>query len=281
MRVERQVAVAVAMAAVMLWTAPGQAEPIQLFEVEEGSEGSEGSEGPVIDRRGTESTGAGDGAIELEMVERQGTKMVELAVNGRQGYWMVDTGASFTTMSRQFARSVRATPPSNAPTVQMQTAGGVRSSQFGIIDRLEMDGHRLEGVSYTICDACAMGRVGDQQVVGLLGMNVLGRFGLQIDDEEGVVRLTPREGGQSRDMEPWLGVEAGNEPGEAVAVNRSPRRMRQLRVRLTCAVGEGDGFDGPDQSISSIRPGGSVPIEVHQGLVGCPMPKLEVVDGQW
>ncbi len=281
-------AVLVALALGLGWSGEATGQAIELFEGQDEVEGDEEGAGPIIEggRSDGDSSGAAgragrSGPIELEMVERSGTKMVELSVNGQDAYWMVDTGASYTTLSSDFARQVRAQPPANAPSTQMQTAGGVRSAQFGIIDRMELGRKRLQGVSYTVCDACAMGQVGGAPVVGLLGMNVLGRFGLEIDDDAGVLRLRPTGRGQARDIEPWLGIDAGDEPGQVTVVNRSPRRMQGLEVRLVCRAGGGEGMAGSAQSLGTIRPRGRAAVEVHRELAGCPMPGLEVLDGRW
>lgn len=196
------------------------------------------------------SSGGGRGAVRLPFVRSGETLMVEAKVQGKPVYFVLDTGATTTTLTGRFAKRVGIKPGKRAPVGLVSTAGGVRETRYGLIGSLDLAGRLHSGVSFSICDACGFGQdKGKRPLVGLLGMNVLGRYSLQIDDDAGVVELTPNQAWSDRavDIQPWVeldakpylispqSVQAPAKWGYKVRVrNRAERSVEGLVLTLTC-----------------------------------------------
>ena len=107
-----------------------------------------------------------------------GVTITKVEVNGVEGKFIVDTGASFVALSRAFAAKVK---PQMLTTdsVQLQTANGATSATLASLDSVKLAGLSASGVPAVI----ASKGLGDD-IDGLLGMSFLSRFTVVIDEHE-------------------------------------------------------------------------------------------------
>jgi clan AA aspartic protease (TIGR02281 family) len=107
-----------------------------------------------------------------------GVSTTKVEINGVEGTFIVDTGASFVTLSRGFAG--RAKPRAlTTDSVEMQTANGATSATLASLDSVKLAGLSASAVPAIV----ASGSLGDD-VDGLLGMSFLSRFTVVIQDRE-------------------------------------------------------------------------------------------------
>ncbi|MBA2664701.1 MAG: retropepsin-like domain-containing protein [Bradymonadaceae bacterium] len=219
----------------------------------QGSTGEVGSDmaDPRIERVGR----GGAEAIRLPFERRAGAILVKARVQERDVYFMVDTGATFTTLTTSFAREAGISPRAQNPTTVVRTANGNIATQFGIIANLELGDRRHSRVSFIICDSCGDERIEGRPLVGVLGLNVLRRYRVSIDDTAGVVELASQQGfaNQRHDIEPWLMV-AATQGVVNIERHRSEIRwilhtrnlsvhdVRELEVALSCQLANGEQY---------------------------------------
>mgnify|MGYP000211942798 CR=1 FL=1 len=151
-----------------------------------------------------------------------------------------DTGATFTSVDTDTLRSLGVRVPADAPEVEVRTANGVRAMKLVLVDRVWLGGFAVEGVTVGVCDACAHG-----DEVGLLGLNVSGRFLVTVDQQSRELRLRPRERpDRTADVKYWVHPAAratawpdGKIDVEVTLDNNSPRTVRDAVVRIGCDEG--------------------------------------------
>jgi aspartyl protease family protein len=107
-----------------------------------------------------------------------GVSTAKVTINGVEGTFIVDTGASFVTLTRSFAGKAK---PRMLTTeaVGMQTANGTTSANLATVETVKLAGLSASGVPVIIVTKS----LGDG-VDGLLGMSFLGRFTVVIGDRE-------------------------------------------------------------------------------------------------
>ena len=127
----------------------------------------------------------GEGAREIAIpVARDGHYYVDGAINGVPLRFMIDTGASFVSVSAAFARA--AGLPKGTPGY-FSTANGTVKGEIVKGQDVEADAFRVSGLSVAVTPA--------QDTVGLLGQNFLRRF--EVSQADGVLRLRlPAAGGR-------------------------------------------------------------------------------------
>jgi clan AA aspartic protease (TIGR02281 family) len=107
-----------------------------------------------------------------------GIAITRVEINGIEGKFIVDTGASFVTLSRPFA--ARAKPRMlTTDSVEMQTANGATSATLASLDSV-----KLAGLSASAVPAIVASKSLGEDVDGLLGMSFLSRFTVVIEDRE-------------------------------------------------------------------------------------------------
>lgn len=156
-----------------------------------------------------------------------------------QDVWMLfDTGATLTTLDSATLRKIGVGVPADAPEVTVHTAAGERSTRLALVDRVWVGGMAVDGVTVSVCDECA----GDK-TVGLLGLNVSGRFLATVDHQRQELVLQPQAGSENRalDISHWLelGATATRWPDGRVDVevrckNRAPRAVARAEVAISC-----------------------------------------------
>jgi hypothetical protein len=215
---------------------------------------------PIIDS-GDDDSGPADlgGGFVLNFEKNGSSILVPAQVNGQAAYFIFDTGATITTLPSAFAKSAGAGADSDAPRMRFQTANGPTSSRIGMIRNLMLGGRSHSGVTYSECNSCPAGRYKGKPIVGLLGMNVIGRYRTSFDHSRGVIEMSPSSGysDRSSDIRPWLRFKpsklARNAKGwEMPVVNRSPRRISQMTLKYSCSGGT------PRESTKSVAAGGTV-----------------------
>ena len=113
-----------------------------------------------------------------------GVSTTRLQVNGFEGNFIIDTGASFVTLSRRFAKQVRPRMLTTS-SVRMQTANGAVIATLASLDTVKLAGLSASAVPAII----ASNSLGDN-IDGLLGMSFLSRFTIIIRDND--MQLTAR-----------------------------------------------------------------------------------------
>jgi clan AA aspartic protease (TIGR02281 family) len=101
--------------------------------------------------------------------------------------FLLDTGASYLTISRSMARRLGIVPSFSSPRMTLQTANGRIRTKVGLLPRLQLGAWTLKQVAYVLCDSCSDPQRG---LVGLMGLNVLNRFRYTIDRQELWIELT-------------------------------------------------------------------------------------------
>ena len=78
--------------------------------------------------------------------------------------------------------------PDDAPTLQFNTASGPRESRMVYLPGLRLGDTVLEGLLVSVCDGCA-----NERTKGLLGLNVMREFFVQMDYQAERMHLIPRQ----------------------------------------------------------------------------------------
>ena len=305
----------------MLWGPAGAqaGPPIDIFAGE--PEEVEGDEPPVPPSKVIIDTGQGpelgggsssvvietgrpaqDGARGVRMkvpVRRQGTAMfVEVEIGGKRALMMVDTGASLTTLTPAFATSLGLLPGPGAPKLEFQTANGRVQSPLGMIKALKLGSQQVRRVTFGVCESCGGKLPGEaSEVVGLLGMNVLGRFRMKVDTGAKELELESNLGTSdtAADLSPWLAIKLTPSPRPPKKAqkekrtgflslevkNRAPYAIRQLVLSLQC-VSQEEGrveFKSDPVDLGATK---TKQVPIHTSLQGaCEEANVEVAGGQW
>ena len=104
--------------------------------------------------------------------------------NKRSAKFVVDTGASYTLISNALARDLALDVGSNPKTLPFQTANGVIEAPVTNLDSIAVGGMEIRNLPAAVHDA-----IPDPQVAGLLGLNFLSNFRMDIDTQKGVLHL--------------------------------------------------------------------------------------------
>jgi aspartyl protease family protein len=111
-----------------------------------------------------------------------GVMTLTAEINGVQGTFVVDTGASFVTLSKMFAAKAQVTPMRTS-SVELTTTNGVIAGALATAKTVRLAAISAETVPVVIID-----KAPGTGVDGLLGMSFLSRFNLSITDKELVIR---------------------------------------------------------------------------------------------
>lgn len=119
-------------------------------------------------------------------IERHGQVVVIQATlnNKRSAKFVVDTGASYTLISNALARELAIDLGTNSKTMPFQTANGLINAPVTNLDSITVGGMEIRDLPAAVHDA-----VPDSQVAGLLGLNFLSNFRMDIDTQKGVIHL--------------------------------------------------------------------------------------------
>ncbi|MEM7168197.1 MAG: retroviral-like aspartic protease family protein [Planctomycetota bacterium] len=108
-------------------------------------------------------------------------------LNGRYDQdFIVDTGASSTLVPASTIRSMGLRIPSSAPRVRVQTANGRVTVPQMRLDSIVIGGYPVRDIDVLVMD------MPGQEGVGLLGLNTLDHFRMDLNLEDGILTLEPR-----------------------------------------------------------------------------------------
>lgn len=204
---------------------------------------------------------------------RYGTSaVVPLRLGGESLRFLLDTGASYLTLSRTTAERLGALPPRDAPVMVLQTANGKIRTRVGLLREVRLGQFRIKDVAFVLCDACA----DDQRdVVGLLGLNILQRFLFTMDHQSGTMMLEPQPADPpnlSADMRPFLKMTrlSGSTLDlvfkrtfrvKGYTANHGPKAMKGLQFRIIYMKGKEE-VGHKDFSLPDLRPAQSRPFSL-------------------
>lgn len=152
--------------------------------------------------------------------------------------WMLfDTGATYTTLTRDALALLGVRVPADAPVVELHTANGAAEAQLVLLDRVWLGGFPVEGVTVAVCDLC-----GSDDSRGLLGLNVSGQFTVTVDPGQRMLILEPQVApGRPLDLAHWVDLQAtataytdGRVEVEVTGDNLSERDIALVDVSIEC-----------------------------------------------
>ena len=114
-----------------------------------------------------------------ELMTVQATLNEKTAAN-----FIVDTGASYTTISQATARQLDIDLEKDYPILHFQTANGVIQAPLVSVQSIEVGGLKLKDISVAVHDVFP-----DPAVTGLLGLNFLSQFRVDIDSKNSMLHL--------------------------------------------------------------------------------------------
>ncbi len=100
--------------------------------------------------------------------------------------FLVDTGASMVTIPREAARRLGFHITGTTPTERLVTAGGVIQASRIMLEAITIDGWTEFKIPAYVVD------IPQQAGLGLLGLNFLNRFRMDLDTDAGMLILAPR-----------------------------------------------------------------------------------------
>jgi clan AA aspartic protease (TIGR02281 family) len=111
--------------------------------------------------------------------------IIQATLNGKAPVKLIlDTGASFTMISSATAKQLEIDINQNKRSMPFQTANGTIQAALINLDSISVAGLELKNLTAAVHDALP-----DPEVAGLLGLNFLTNFRMDIDAEKGVVHL--------------------------------------------------------------------------------------------
>jgi clan AA aspartic protease (TIGR02281 family) len=181
--------------------------------------------------------------VALPYEGRRNTLLLPISIESRRNrdheLWMLfDTGATLTTLTTDDLADIGVRVTSESPTVTMHTAAGERTARLVLLDQIWIGGFPVDGVTVSVCDACA-----DERSSGLLGLNVSGQFLVTLDTVRHELVLQPRTGKPDRtlDVQPWVDIQGnatrwpdGRAEVEVSVENRADRKIDELVVHVAC-----------------------------------------------
>jgi clan AA aspartic protease (TIGR02281 family) len=119
-------------------------------------------------------------------IEKHGEVVViEATLNHkRSAKFVVDTGASYTLISKSLAQDLALDVGQGAKTMSFQTANGLISAPVTNIESISVGGMEIKNLTTAVHDA-----VPDSRVSGLLGLNFLSHFRMDFDTQKRVLHL--------------------------------------------------------------------------------------------
>jgi len=220
----------------------------------------------------------------------QGSIVVQATIegNGRSlpVRMVLDTGASFTTISPQTAAALGVAPGPRSPLLHVQTAGGEATYPLVVLPGLTLGTSRVGPLAAAVCEPCA---VGDK--VGLLGLNFTSHFQMVIDNKTGRVRMRPVEDWVDRraEVEPFLEVHglAGSEEGDLMRItaqvtNLSPEGVSNLAFEVTLTDDADRALNVQRVTVDRIEAGATHTLNVGiAAQPGCASFRLELRQASW
>ncbi len=154
---------------------------------------------------------------------------------------MLDTGATYTTLSHRMLEQLGVTPAASDPVIRFTTANGEREAGLVLLDHVWLGDLRVDGVAVATCDDCAGG-----DNAGLLGLNVASGFNLSIDADRREVVFTRRaKFDRQLDVRHFIDLDAtftrtgsGRVEADVRLENQSPRTIAKAIAAVRCGGSE-------------------------------------------
>lgn len=129
-------------------------------------------------------------AVEVRFKPWGGTIPVKGLLNERvPAAFLVDTGASYTTITSALAREIGIADLDQRPRVRFRAASGDIDAPLVRVASIRIRDAYVEDIVVAVCDTC-----GDGLIDGLLGLNFLQRFKVEIDGPSGKLYLRRADG---------------------------------------------------------------------------------------
>jgi len=133
------------------------------------------------------------GEVQIETIRRGAARLVRVALAGTDGVRIdrelqVDTGADFLVLPLSIAKAL-GVDTGTLEARELQTANGKVQAGVGILSSLWLGEHRIDQVPTAFLEDAKLGNS------GLLGMSVLGRYKLTMDDDNNRIILNSRADG--------------------------------------------------------------------------------------
>jgi len=136
---------------------------------------------------GKVTAGSEDSIIPLE--RQGGVWVAQVEFNDlHQAKLIVDTGATFTTISEELAFDTGIRSDPNNPNIQLYTAGGNVQAQMGIARRIRVGNAGRDHVRVVIHTIPNL----PEGIDGLLGLSFFDRFMVRLDHSQRQLHLTPK-----------------------------------------------------------------------------------------
>jgi aspartyl protease family protein len=127
---------------------------------------------------------AGEGRAQIKTNPGESIIRTTVRVEDREnGTFILDTGASYVTLSRAFADKLKL-DLGKAPKLLLQTANGARTGSMVVLEKVEVQGVKAARVPAVVVDDLG-------GIDGLLGLSFLMKFDLK--QSGGVLEITPKQ----------------------------------------------------------------------------------------
>lgn len=139
----------------------------------------------LLERRISELRGA-EGKVVIRFRPGASSITTYADVAGVRQLFVIDTGASYTSIPWSTVRSLGIRVDADTPRRELRTASDVITAPVVVLPTVTLGGVTVEGVEATVLD------LPGSDDVGLLGLNFLGAFRVDLDRAEGTLTLEPR-----------------------------------------------------------------------------------------
>lgn len=121
----------------------------------------------------------------IPLKKRGMTTVVEATLNDHtQVDFILDTGASYTVISSAVAEKININMEINHPKIRLQTANGIIDAPLVTLESIEISGMRVANLKVVVHDFSQ-----DKSIAGLLGLNFLQHFRMNLDAANGILVL--------------------------------------------------------------------------------------------
>lgn len=119
-------------------------------------------------------------------IQKRGTVVIVPAtINEKAAVkFVVDTGASYTMISQATAKELEIDLEKKLPTIPFQTANGVIQAPLVTLSSIDVGGLQVKDLTAAVYDVFP-----DPSISGLLGLNFLSQFRMDIDTQNGLLHL--------------------------------------------------------------------------------------------
>ncbi len=125
------------------------------------------------------------GRASVPLIKKGLMAVVEVRINSTtKANFILDTGASYTVISEHVAKELKIDLDKKHPRIRLQTANGVIEVPLVTLDSIEVSGLRVDDLAAAVHDFSK-----DTNIAGLLGLNFLNHFRMDLDTEKGVLIL--------------------------------------------------------------------------------------------